>query len=261
HFIFAADTALEGKGNYFQPPTALFDFDPTTNQITKLSTDPDLTSALNTSAYGTRMLVLPTGQVLFAPNSFSYSQLWLYTPAGAPDRSWAPAVQDIQQTGPNRFTLRGNQLNGISEGASYGDDAEMSTNYPIVRLTDPSTGHVFYARTSNWSSTGVGRALDPESVDFTLPAGVAPGVYQLSVVANGIASAPVLAVLGSDANDTVEVGTFSFPGMDSAYVILNGATTIIDRSQYASIQVLAGGGANTVNVTSTFSDLGVFVGG
>ena len=30
--------------------------------------------------------------------------------------------------------LTGTQLNGLSAGASYGDDAEMDTNYPIIEL-------------------------------------------------------------------------------------------------------------------------------
>ncbi|NOU08308.1 MAG: M48 family metalloprotease, partial [Hyphomicrobiaceae bacterium] len=41
-----------------------------------------------------------------------------------------------------------------TEGAAYGDDWQMSTNYPLVRLTSGG-GTVYYARTFNWSSTGV----------------------------------------------------------------------------------------------------------
>src|SRR5262249_20920258 len=166
----------------------------------------------NTSlnAFYFNMLVLPNGHVLLSNYS---GQILNYALRNddTPDRSWAPAVREIQQTGSNRFTLTGTQLNGISEGASYGDDNEMSTNYPIVRLTNPSTGRVFYARTSDWSSTGVATGSKPVSVDFTLPAGVDPGVYYLSAIANGIASRPVLTVLGGEADDTVEVGTYSFP--------------------------------------------------
>ncbi len=86
--------------------------------------------------------------------------------------------------------MTGTQINGISQGASYGDDAEMDTNYPIVRLLD-SGGQVFYARTFNWSSTGVATGASPVSTSFMLPPGLQPGTYSLSVVANGIASTPV----------------------------------------------------------------------
>ena len=43
------------------------------------------------------------------------------------------------------FTITGTHLTGVSEGATYGDEAEMSSNYPIVKLTD-SNGNVIYAR-------------------------------------------------------------------------------------------------------------------
>jgi hypothetical protein len=59
-----------------------------------------------------------------------------------------------------------------------------------VRLTDGS-GNVFYARTFNWSSTGVATGATPVSTEFVLPAGIPAGDYSLEVVANGIASVPV----------------------------------------------------------------------
>ena len=52
------------------------------------------------------------------------------------------------------FHLTGTLLNGISQGAAYGDDAQMDSNYPLVRAAD-GTGNVYYLRTFNWSSTGV----------------------------------------------------------------------------------------------------------
>jgi hypothetical protein len=86
--------------------------------------------------------------------------------------------------------LTGTQLTGISEGAAYGDDAEMSTNYPIVQLVSGS-GQVYYARTYNWSSTGVATGSTVESTSFTLPSGLPNGTYSLYAIANGIASTPV----------------------------------------------------------------------
>ena len=66
----------------------------------------------------------------------------------------------------------------------------MATNYPIVRLTSGS--NVYYARTYDWSSTGVQTGSTPESTQFVLPAGLPSGSYSLSVIANGIASTPVM---------------------------------------------------------------------
>lgn len=177
--IFAASPS----GTY-NAPTTLFEYDPSTNSLTTLSTPSGLTSALNGDpGYVTRMLVLPTGQVLF---STSGSQLWAFTPNGSPQAAWAPTISSITNSG-STYTLTGTQLNGLSEGASYGDDAEMSSNYPIVRLVSGS--QVYYARTFNWSSTGVATGSTPETVNFTVPGSVPNGTYSLYVVANGIASA------------------------------------------------------------------------
>jgi len=84
----------------------------------------------------------------------------------------------------------GTLLNGISEGAAYGDDWQMNSNYPIVRLTD-AAGNVRYARTYNWSSTSVMTGNTPETTEFRLPPGLAAGTYSLVVVANGNSSVPV----------------------------------------------------------------------
>lgn len=190
HVIFAADTPL------FTGQTQLFDFDPTTNTITQMTALPAaLTTQLGGPSFVDRMLVLPSGQLLLTTSS---NQLWAYTPGGLPSDAWRPTISSISGRGP--FVLTGTQLTGISEGASYGDDAEMSTNYPIVQLTD-STGHVFYARTTNWAP-GVATGAASTSVQFDLPAGLPQAIYSLRVIANGIASAPV--------------SFNSFPGLDVA---------------------------------------------
>ena len=78
----------------------------------------------------------------------------------------------------------------FQSGASYGVGNEMDSNYPIVELKN-SAGNVYFARTFNWSSTGVQTGADPVTTDFTLPPGLPKGTYQLTVIANGIASNPV----------------------------------------------------------------------
>ena len=84
--------------------------------------------------------------------------------------------------------LTGTLLNGISEGVSYDCDAEMRSNYPLIRMTN-SAGQVYYARTFNWSSTGVVTGSTPETTQFALR-GLPGGTYSLVVVANGNSSAP-----------------------------------------------------------------------
>jgi hypothetical protein len=182
HVMFAAD-AGPSRGT-FSPPTLLFDFDPTSNAISPLlEPAPDLLRF--TSAYVTRMLVLPTGQVLFSNGS---SQMWAYTPDGGPDPAKLPVINSVAYNGGGLFTLTGLHLNGQSAGAAYGDDAQMNSNYPIIRMID-ATGNVFYARSSNWSSIVEG-GTTPEAVNFTLNPGVTRGDYTLIVSGAGLSSLP-----------------------------------------------------------------------
>ena len=73
-----------------------------------------------------------------------------------------PTITDITENPDGSFLLSGTLLDGISEGAYYGDDAQMSSNYPIVRLTDAAKD-VYYARTYNWSNTGVATGTRPRA--------------------------------------------------------------------------------------------------
>ena len=182
HVIFAVDTSLQNA------PTELCDFDPTTNTITQLtSLPPQLVSDLSSLQSGeTRMLILPTGQLLLG----THTQEWVFTPTDSPLATSAPTISSIALNGDGTYTLAGTQLNGVTEGASYGDDAQMAENYPIVQLTN-SSGDVYYARTFNWSSTGVQTGSTPVTTQFALPAGLPNGQYSLTVIADGIASAPV----------------------------------------------------------------------
>ena len=183
HVIFSAHPLTS------YTPTKLFDFSPATNRITPVRTPAALTQILmSTYTYVLRMLVLPTGQLLLADGT---SQAWIFTPNGSPKPSWRPMIRSVKEDGNGTFTLTGTQLNGISEGAAYGDDAQMLTNYPIVALKNCKNGTVTYARTFNWSSTGVDTGSLLETTDFSLPPAMASGSYRLSVSASGISSRSV----------------------------------------------------------------------
>ena len=64
-----------------------------------------------------------------------------------------------------------------------------ATNYPLVRITNLKTSHVFYARTHDHSSMAVAsNAL--VNTHFDVSNAQEPGASILQVVANGIASQP-----------------------------------------------------------------------
>jgi hypothetical protein len=134
------------------------------------------------------MVNLPDGTVL-AESCTSPSQLYIYTPSGSPLPQGQPTIQSVSagsgSCNTTCYHLTGTGLSGISEGASYGDDEQMATDFPLVRLTSAS-GKVQYARTYNWTRAG----LAPQtrgSTDFALPVGILAGRYQLQLIANGYA--------------------------------------------------------------------------
>jgi hypothetical protein len=178
-------------GGVFSSPTQLFDFNPTNNTIGPLLPAIPDNNLATQSAFPCRMLTLPTGQVIFTDGG---AQPWVYTPDGAASPAYRPVVNNITYNGGGMFTLTGKQLNGQSAGAAYGDDDQMDTNYPLVRLTaTDGSGNVYYGKTTNWSSVAVAGGLtSPQTVNFTLnPTLTTPGNYALAVGGAGIASAPV----------------------------------------------------------------------
>jgi hypothetical protein len=188
HVLFTADAGP--TLGIFTPPTEVFDYNPSTNTITQVSSpDPNLPFE---PSFPTRELVLPTGQVLFSDGG---AQLYVYTPDGSASLLSRPIVTNVTVS-QGVYTLTGVQLNGQSAGSTYGDDAESDENYPIVSLKNAATGQVFYARTFNWSNTGVQTGLfNPETVNFTLPAGMPKGIYLLTESGAGVQSLVPIPIL------------------------------------------------------------------
>jgi hypothetical protein len=171
----------------YSSPLAFYMYNASSNTLSPVA---DVPNAANDAPYYTRLLALPNGQVLFDDGS---NQMLVYTAGGTPNPAWAPSITSISTTSlaPGRTaSLSGTQLAGLSQGAAYGDDVQDNTNFPLVRITNSTSGVVTYARTSNWTSVSIAPGA-ASSTDFTLPATTPTGPSTLVVVANGIASAPV----------------------------------------------------------------------
>jgi len=138
---------------------------------------------------GAFILPLPSGEVLLlTPGEGTLARL--YTSTGTPQNAWRPTIAAAPAT-LNRgqtHTLTGTQFNGLSEGAKVGDELDAATNYPLVRLTNIATGHVFYARTHGFTM-GVATGSRVVGTSFDVPAGMETGTARLAVIASGIASA------------------------------------------------------------------------
>jgi hypothetical protein len=172
---------MAGPG--FGPPATFLEWDG--HQLIEA---PGAPNAENDASFYGNFLVLPTGQILFTDFFF----VSVYTPSGSYNPAWAPTIQSAPSTVARggSYVISGHRFNGMSQGAAYGDDAQAATNYPLVRITNNATGHVFYSRTHDHSSMAVasnGRV----STHFDVPANQESGASQLVVVANGIHSAPV----------------------------------------------------------------------
>ena len=134
------------------------------------------------------ILVLPTGEVIVVGNVVG-----LLTSKGTYDPSWAPAITKFPSS-VNRgstYQIFGTQFNGLSQAAAFGDEYQTATNYPLVRITNTATGHVFYAKTHDHSTMGVATGKKVVSTNFDVPAGMETGASSLVVVANGIPSKAV----------------------------------------------------------------------
>jgi Kelch motif len=132
------------------------------------------------------LIVLPNGQVLVGGTE-------VYKPVGKYQTAWAPTIMSVPSsvTRGSTFLISGTQFNGLSQAAAFGDEFETATNYPIVRITNKSTKHVFYARTHDHSTMAVATGSATVSTSFDVPAGAETGPSSLQVVANGIPSLAV----------------------------------------------------------------------
>lgn len=231
----------------FNGPTSFYEYDYLANAFNAVDA-PGGTNAYGASApYGTSMLCLPDGNVLFIGGQNSQS-LYIYTPDGSPLPAGQPGIISISPNPDGSYHLTGTNLNGISEGAAYGDDEQMDSNYPLVRLTNSSSGNVYYARTYNWNCTSVQTGNRVVATEFALPQNLPAGTYSLVAVANGNPSAPMNFIYSPP---SVPAGLAAFSGSNSlvrlSWNATGGATAYnVKRSPlisgyYSTIATVTGG--------------------
>jgi hypothetical protein len=195
--VCLAGTTEPDAGDYFSLNPVFLEYDPHSSAATLPPLDVQPSLPAGNWTWQSCFLLLPTGQLLCSAHSNS---LFLYTPdpaSGSPHHSWKPAhisVPDCMVPG-HSYRLFGTQINGLSQAVSYGDDAGMATNYPIVRLIKPVSGQVVYVRSHDFSTMGVATGSeapdDLHSCMIDIPPDLSLGDWKLVVIANGIASEPV----------------------------------------------------------------------
>jgi hypothetical protein len=151
-------------------------------------------------SWDARLLLLPSGQVMYLPSSGNQPKeldVEIYTSPGTVNAAWKPTITSVPKTltPGDTYTISGTQFNGLSAGTTYGDDAQMASSFPLVRIENAATKHIFYARTHNFSTMGIATGATVVSTSFDVPSTIETGASAVFVVANGIASAPKLVTI------------------------------------------------------------------
>ncbi len=225
---------------YFSQPCTFLEWDPSSS-VTTMPTLASQPPNTNVWTYQVRFLVLPTGQVMMSIND---GNVYIYTPDatdGTSDPSWAPVITGFPSAMivGHSYTITGQRLNGISSGASYGDDAQMATNYPIVQLTERATGKVRFLRSYDFSTMGIAKAGDTTTAacQVQVPTDLDEGTYDMVVVANGIASASVSVQLGTrDCFITVERDTYSQGDVEGMIQQAGGGAAVYDPALFVVVE-------------------------
>ncbi len=182
------------SNNEFLAPAYFVEYDYTTDKFTQVTS---IIPGYNTDsipwigAFQTQMLDLPDGNILVSVSqTYQSKQYYIYTPGSAPIPQGKPTIDNLTNIACNKYRITGKLFNGISEGAGFGDDWQMATDYPVVRLTDGI--NTYYATTTNWNRIGAVMTDSLEDTAYFVMPSLPGGTYSVVVTANGFASNPVL---------------------------------------------------------------------
>jgi hypothetical protein len=137
-----------------------------------LSAFPAPPNAVNDASFVGHLLVFPTGQIMFTDFT---TDAEILTTAGSWKSSWRPTMLSFPKSvspGKANYSISGTQFNGLTQATAYGDDLQNATNYPLVRIVNTSSGHVFYCKTHNHTSMGVATGSALVSTKFDVPADI-----------------------------------------------------------------------------------------
>src|SRR5207302_1472184 len=100
-------------------PVYFYELDPVANVFTQVASPTGGFSDGATISDAMTMLDLPDGNVLFSDTG---SHLWVYQPDGSPVPSGKPTIYDVHWNTDGSLHMSGTLLNGITQGAAFGDD-------------------------------------------------------------------------------------------------------------------------------------------
>jgi hypothetical protein len=197
---YDAPGALEPNGKVllmlgppgFVATCQFMEYNPATNSLANAPNGP---ACPNNGTWYDYLMVLPSGQIM---TTVADLPVYAYTPApgvaaGAQPRILA-SVKHLTAGSVNNV-LFGQQLNGLSQNNSFGDDEQSDTNFPLVRLTCVSggcpVGNVYWALTHDETTHSIAPGIIV-ATKYDVPASVPNGTYNLNAVANGVMSNTVV---------------------------------------------------------------------
>ncbi|MGA7559459.1 MAG: choice-of-anchor D domain-containing protein [Terriglobales bacterium] len=241
----------------FQSGCQFVEYDPVANTLTDA---PNPKNCPGDSSYVGHLMVLPTGQIMFTDFS---GLVEIYTPASGTVSGVEATITSVSSTinsPSNDNSLSGTQLNGLTPNNAYGDDYQGYTNYPLVQLVQVNAPNGVYFATTHSETTHSIAPSTSVTTQFDVPAGLPAGSYNLSVIANGIASSPVVV-------SVVAGPEFTLTANPSSLTIAQGASgqstiTVVPENGFTgSVNLNASGLPNGVsaqfspNPTTTTSTL------
>ncbi len=252
--LLVTQNTVDTTNQIWKGPIYFYEYDPTvgsTGSFTQLQAPGSSNYTNSGDSYQAVMLALPDGNILYANDSTRQS-LYVFEPDSGPLAAGQPTVYSTAWNPDGSLLISGTLFNGISQGASYGDDAQMDSNYPLARFTD-SSGKVYYGRTYNWSSTSVQTGGQVITTQCTVPANIydGPGTYTLQIVANGNASSGITfdGPVWVDFNyspSSPQLGTYSNP-----YSTLSQGVSAVATG--GTILVKPGSSSETLSITKAMT--------
>ena len=223
------------------------EYDPATNTLAN-TVNP--ANCPGDSSYFGHLMILPTGQIMFADFSGTVE---IYTPAPGVVAGVAPTINSLSGSigsPSDNNVLSGTQLNGLTENNAYGDDYQGATDYPLVQLVQVAAPNTVYYATTHDETTHSIAPSTPNSTKFDVPAGLPAGSYTLTLVANGIASNPIVV-------EVVTGSTFSLSASPGSLSIAQGSSgtstiTVTPQNGFSGSVTLSASGLPN-GVTAAFS--------
>jgi hypothetical protein len=237
---------VDAGGKFFSGPVTICDYDPAANTLSTPSAQP---SSAPGHTWQCALLLLPNGNVLMSGEQNTINE---YAPDAAeltPKAAWRPVLTAAPSAliAGHAYQIAGKQLNGLTHANGYGDDRQMATNYPLVRLTS-SSGDVHYLRTHDFSTMGIATDANIVTAVVEVPANLSTGAWTFEVVANAIASTATTVSVGTRDCFLVMDRSTAGQGEVQALIALNGTPAVIDP---AILVVVEGYTAGELGLTAT----------